>query len=280
MEPEPDSRPFVSSVLRGRSTLDGWGCLSQSPVPTAPPNAQPEGGQEPSAAAGTVPPPTAQLPGPARPLPPRPPALGSSGPAKSADSGPWSAPGSLPAWGQGRCGAQWSSANRPSLDECERKCEAVKVCAQEGHGSSPLFSSLGGAARTQLSTPRLAPETGGEVRQGTCAAPRGPGWAGVVGHTDPCPAAGALCGRRGWAPRTVPAGSGLGPPGDPLRAVNTAAPRNPRPFVSGAAVRSFPPWCGSPTGERREGLGTRSEKAGACRGGGAENGRAPPGPAL
>ncbi|XP_024594954.1 receptor-type tyrosine-protein phosphatase N2-like [Neophocaena asiaeorientalis asiaeorientalis] len=103
---------------------------------------------------------------PARPLPPRPPALGSSGPAKSADSGPWSAPGSLPAWGQGRCGAQWSSANRPSLDECERKCEAVKVCAQEGHGSSPLFSSLGGAARTQLSTPRLAPETGGEEKGG------------------------------------------------------------------------------------------------------------------
>ncbi|TKC41146.1 hypothetical protein EI555_004849, partial [Monodon monoceros] len=107
----------------------------------------------------------APRPGP-RPLPPRPPALGSSGPAKSADSGPWSAPGSLPAWGQGRCGAQWSSANRPSLDECERKCEAVKVCAQEGHGSSPLFISLGGAARTQLSTPRLAPETGGEEKGG------------------------------------------------------------------------------------------------------------------
>ena len=152
---------------------------------------------------------------PARPLPPRPPALGSSGPAKSADSGPWSAPGSLPAWGQGRCGAQWSSANRPSLDECERKCEAVKVCVQEGGGSSRLFSSPGGAARTQLSTPRLAPETGGEVRQGACAAPRGPGWAGVAGHSDPCPAAGALCGGRGWAPRIVPAGSGLGPPGDP-----------------------------------------------------------------
>ena len=80
-------------------------------------------------------------------------------------------------------------------------------------------------------------------------------------------------------PALSPREAGWGRLGTPPRC-EYRGPRNPRPFVSGAAVRPFPPRCGSRTGERREGLGTRSEKAGACRGGAAENGRAPPGPAL
>lgn len=146
LEPGKDSCPRFSAISAQSlpsSTLEGWGAggnLSQSPVPTAPPNRtargwpgppthpHPVGPCRPGRRAHPLRPPTALRPGPG-PLPLSLP-LASS---RSGVQGPLVGPGEPLRLGSGVLRVQ-VVLDKPACSElrCEQECEEVKVHVQEG----------------------------------------------------------------------------------------------------------------------------------------------------
>lgn len=146
----------------------------------------------------------------------------------------------------------------------ERKCEGVKVCVQEGEGSSFLFINPRGNAPHPTKHSHLAPEKGvalgGERRRDVRGEPlrlRVDG-CGRRWGPQPVPCSLRAWWRGGWATALSPWGRGPGTSWKPLSAVSTCGPQEPSPRALRPDLSDV---CGLLYISEREGPGRGGEKA-------------------